>query len=549
MSCFYQEVQVKTRNEVFDEFYRIVNRFKEILNVSEFYVVFLLSKFKWNYKKFLDFYQNTSKEFNLFEYLELASTTKIQEFKCVICFENSEEGIQCQCCSGVFCYQCLKENIEVNTTIIEPFCKCPGFRCEKKLDLGQNLRLYELVKSYIFQNYVIFSDFIKECTSPKCQNYVCSATMEKTFSEVFCESCNSNWCFTCQSYSHEPISCKLHEKWQVILFSQGLSGEDIYKNKTLEWLENYTKNCPKCNKIIYKDGGCRHMKCSQCGIHFCWDCMQYFDQWNVSHKGCEKKKRKKSKRVLEPEKTKEYYVLKRFIEKAEKITFCKSMLDTRRQGIFKDCIRTFFYATKIMMFWDILHYFIAEGNLHQIDDTYMEKINKREMEFCLFQVNCLKKYLNRLEDYIRDPKGKSHLGGSSEVVVKTVKIILDLIKDNFMRFPQRLEVPNFKRISCINIKGYNITDQFNIETAEMSFKERDKKEKPRERRMIDDTFDSNYRQGFNFEFDQTEEMYGERGSTDTERAMQQSMLTYSMEQYQKETNELEQVLILSTKQF
>ena len=540
MSCFYPEIQVKTRNAVYEEFFKIVKRFEELLNVSEFYVVILLSKFKWNYVKFLDFYQNTSEEFDLFEYIELAKVSTIQEFKCDICLENSDEGIQCQCCSTKFCYQCLNGNVEANTTSLNPFCNCPGFRCEKKLDLGgQKNKLYELVKPYIFQNYVICSDFIKECVSPNCENYVCSATMEKTFSEVYCESCNSNWCFTCQSYSHEPISCKLHERWRVILYSQGLSGEDIYKNKTLEWLENNTKNCPKCDKVIYKDGGCNHIKCSQCGIHFCWDCMQYFERWNVRHERCIKKKWKKTKKVMEPEKTKEFYVLKRFVEKAEKIAFCKSILDKKKQGIYKDCIRTLFYATKIMMFWEIMHYFIVENDLHLIDDTYLEEIDKTRIEFCLFHVNGLKNNLNLLEEFIREPKKKGHLGGSHNVVMKVVEIILEVIKDNFMRFPQRLEVPDFRKINTINIKAYNITDQFNIETAEKTFKERDKKEK-----IMEDTF----------RFDQPEDFGYEKRSTsgyqrDTVRALQQSMLTYTIEQYQKENEDVEMALMLSTKEF
>ena len=32
------------------------------------------------------------------------------------------------------------------------------------------------------------------------------------------------------------------------------------------------KNCPKCNVVIIKDGGCNHMECLNCENHFCWLC-------------------------------------------------------------------------------------------------------------------------------------------------------------------------------------------------------------------------------------------------------------------------------------
>jgi len=32
--------------------------------------------------------------------------------------------------------------------------------------------------------------------------------------------------------------------------------------------------CPVCLVPIEKNGGCHHMNCTNCGVHFCWDCMQ-----------------------------------------------------------------------------------------------------------------------------------------------------------------------------------------------------------------------------------------------------------------------------------
>ena len=40
------------------------------------------------------------------------------------------------------------------------------------------------------------------------------------------------------------------------------------------WLRSHrnVKQCPKCNTIIQKIGGCNKMTCWKCGAYFCWLC-------------------------------------------------------------------------------------------------------------------------------------------------------------------------------------------------------------------------------------------------------------------------------------
>jgi len=55
---------------------------------------------------------------------------------------------------------------------------------------------------------------------------------------------------------------------------------NIGKN-AMHWLEARhasggidLRPCPACFVPIEKDFGCHHMQCTQCGFHFCWECLQ-----------------------------------------------------------------------------------------------------------------------------------------------------------------------------------------------------------------------------------------------------------------------------------
>jgi len=82
-----------------------------------------------------------------------------------------------------------------------------------------------------------------------------------------------------------PVTCPCCDREFVLSasseFYEGTAAGGRNSDKeTQAWIETNTRRCPSCSAPITKTGGCNHMQCSQCKVHFCWACMR------VSHR-CE----------------------------------------------------------------------------------------------------------------------------------------------------------------------------------------------------------------------------------------------------------------------
>lgn len=88
---------------------------------------------------------------------------------------------------------------------------------------------------------------------------------------VFCFVCGENW--------HDPVKCALLKKWQK------KCDDD---SETSNWIAANTKECPKCNATIEKDGGCNHMICKNqnCKADFCWVCLGPWEPHGSSWYNC-----------------------------------------------------------------------------------------------------------------------------------------------------------------------------------------------------------------------------------------------------------------------
>ena len=112
-----------------------------------------------------------------------------------------------------------------------------------------------------FLKLSLFFRLFKWCPAPGCLQAIKVREVESQ--PVKC-SCELVFCYGCGDEKwHVPISCKMNKKW-----SQKCN-ED---SETVQWMNQNTKDCPKCYLPIEKNGGCNHMVCyhGSCKYHFCW---------------------------------------------------------------------------------------------------------------------------------------------------------------------------------------------------------------------------------------------------------------------------------------
>jgi ariadne-2 len=79
-----------------------------------------------------------------------------------------------------------------------------------------------------------------------------------------CAACKSRFCFKCGNSYHAPTDCDTIKRWLT------KCADD---SETANYISAHTKDCPKCNICIEKNGGCNHMQCYNCKHDFCWMCL------------------------------------------------------------------------------------------------------------------------------------------------------------------------------------------------------------------------------------------------------------------------------------
>jgi ariadne-1 len=271
-----------TTQQLLDLMAKQCREIAEVLGKNEDEVITLLQSYKWNAERLMEDYMDDPDGVSSKAGLSSAGGSAVHEaglmthpkgsFSCDICCEDKEESYQLRC-GHYYCIDCYRRYIDERIAKGNVI-KCPS--CDLALtpadidiiigNNGSNKLLQNSMKEYVERhaNY-------KWCPSPDCREIVevlhtsdvTSLVEERKVPVVTCGA-GHQFCFHCGYESHLPSPCYVTKSW-------------IRKCKddseTVKWITSNTKNCPKCDTAIEKNGGCNHMTCKKCAYEFCWICL------------------------------------------------------------------------------------------------------------------------------------------------------------------------------------------------------------------------------------------------------------------------------------
>ena len=191
---------------------------------------------------------------------------------CDICFDSVPlKDTESLGCEHSFCKECLKESFIQNIRNRIVNIPCPGEECNYLLPSTFVKRILADEKScspylrILSQSYIDNNKKTVWCPGTNCD----LAFRSINFSDDFRVQCSKGHksCFKCQKPWHEPLDCSMLKKWLKKCQDD---------SETANWIATNTKECPKCNASIEKNGGCNHITCISCRWHWCWLC---FKEW------------------------------------------------------------------------------------------------------------------------------------------------------------------------------------------------------------------------------------------------------------------------------
>ncbi|XP_029457132.1 E3 ubiquitin-protein ligase ARIH2 isoform X2 [Rhinatrema bivittatum] len=189
---------------------------------------------------------------------------------CAVCMQFvRKENLLSLACQHPFCRSCweqyctvlVKDGIGVGVSCMAQDCplRTPE---DFVFPLLPSEDLKDKYRRYLFRDYVESHYQLQLCPGADCPMVI--QVQEPKARRVQCNRCNEVFCFKCRQMYHAPTDCATIRKWLT------KCADD---SETANYISAHTKDCPKCNICIEKNGGCNHMQCSKCKHDFCWMCL------------------------------------------------------------------------------------------------------------------------------------------------------------------------------------------------------------------------------------------------------------------------------------
>ncbi|KAM4654563.1 E3 ubiquitin-protein ligase ARIH2 isoform 2-T4 [Amazona ochrocephala] len=189
---------------------------------------------------------------------------------CAVCMQFvRKENLLSLACQHQFCRSCweqhctvlVKDGVGVGVSCMAQDCllRTPE---DFVFPLLPSEELKDKYRRYLFRDYVESHYQLQLCPGADCPMVI--QVQEPKARRVQCSRCNEVFCFKCRQMYHAPTDCATIRKWLT------KCADD---SETANYISAHTKDCPKCNICIEKNGGCNHMQCSKCKHDFCWMCL------------------------------------------------------------------------------------------------------------------------------------------------------------------------------------------------------------------------------------------------------------------------------------
>lgn len=182
---------------------------------------------------------------------------------CPICLEEDVAMFALDC-DHTFCYKCLCGYIRERVSENESTILCPCGDCDLKI--GD-----DALRDILEGDEELYDDYQRMCddeissqqlTASICTE--CGRVCHKSDynNRVTCHRCNISFCFVCKKSHDEYNAYTCYEVNEDLEEFRYCFDEDLFKQ------------CPLCKIGIYKESGCSAIRCKNCKIKFCWDCMK-----------------------------------------------------------------------------------------------------------------------------------------------------------------------------------------------------------------------------------------------------------------------------------
>lgn len=263
-----------------------IKEVSSILNVSSGTCRILLHKFKWNKESLLErFYEHPDTNAFLLNAhvipkLKALPATSSKEECGICCIESELSGLACNHRACAQCWRMYLQTKITNDNTSEIECIATG--CELLIE-DEKVVIYVTdpsvrisYKRLKLNSYVETNRLLRWCPGIDCGKAVRVTHCEPR--HVMC-TCGASFCFACGCDWHEPVNCRLLKLWLK------KCSDD---SETSNWINANTKECPKCQVTIEKDGGCNHMTCKNtaCRNEFCWMCLGPWEPHGSSWYSC-----------------------------------------------------------------------------------------------------------------------------------------------------------------------------------------------------------------------------------------------------------------------